>query len=87
MCPTIHKLNTVTDPIIDKAIILPKCEMGLNNSSLFLVRISVLVLSESDEYPVIGPFWTLIRYGSLFICPIPLLDDEDDNTSNVATIA
>ena len=62
--------------------------MGLNNSSLFLGTRPILLLSESDEYPVIGPFWTLIRYGSLFICTIPLLlDDEDDNTSNVATIA
>ena len=61
--------------------------MALNNSSLFLGTRPILLLSESDEYPVIGPLWTLIMYGSLFICTNPLLDDEDDNTSNVATIA
>ena len=61
--------------------------MALNNNSLFLGTRPILLLSESDEYPVIGPLWTLIMYGSLFICTIPLLDDENDNTSNVATIA
>lgn len=77
----------MTDPITDKAIIVPNCEMGLINSSLFLGR-PILLLSESYGYTVNGDFWTLIRYGSLFICSIPLLlDDEDDNTSNVAIIA
>ena len=58
--------------------------MGLNNSPLFLGIKPILFLSESDVYPVIGPFRTLIRYGSLFICTIPLLDDEDDKTSDAA---
>ena len=56
--------------------------MGLNNSPLFLGTKPILFLSESDVYPVIGPFRTLIRYGSLFICTMPLLDDEDDKTSD-----
>jgi hypothetical protein len=87
MCLTIRKLNTVTDPITAKAIIVPNCEMGLINSSLFLGS-PILLISESYGYTVNGDFWTLIRYGSLFICTIPLLlDDEDDNTSNVAIIA
>ena len=76
----------MADTTTDKAIILPKCEVGLNNSSLFLGTRLILLPSESDEYPVVGPFWTLTRYGSLFICTIPL-DDEDDNASNIATIA
>ena len=45
--------------------------MALNNSSLFLGTRPILLLSESDEYPVIGPLWTLIMYGSLFICTNP----------------
>ena len=77
----------MTNPITDKVIILPKYETGLNHPSIFLDTRPTLLLSESDEYPVIGPFWTLIMYGSLFICTIPFLDDEDDNTSNIATIA
>ena len=77
----------MTDPITDKARTVPNCEMGLINSSLFLGR-PILLLSESYGYTVNGDFWTLIRNGSLFICTIPLLlDDEDDNTSNVAIIA
>ena len=62
--------------------------MGLNNSPLFLGTKPILFLSESDVCRVIGPFWTLIRYGSLLICTMPLLSDEDDKTSYAAaTIA
>jgi hypothetical protein len=62
--------------------------MGLNSSPIFLGTKPILFLSESDVYPVIGPFRTLIRYGSLLICTIPLLDDvEDDKTSDAATIS
>jgi hypothetical protein len=62
--------------------------MGLNSNPIFLGTKPILFIIESDVYPVIGPFWTLIRYGSLFICTIPLLSDEDDKTSDAAaTIA
>ena len=86
ICLTIRKLNTLTDPITDKAIIVPNYETGLINSSLFLGR-PILLLSQSDGYTVNGHFWTLMRYGSLFICTNPLLEDEYDGICIVATIS
>ena len=66
---------------------LTECEMRLSDSPSFLDTTEVLLLSESIEDVFIGSFWTLTRYGSLFICTNPLLEDEYDGICIVATIS